>query len=1480
MPLSFAQQRMWFLQELAPGNPFYNIPAAVPLNGPLAVDALEAALNVIVERHESLRTIVGRINGQVCQSVRPHRHLPLDQLNLSSFSTVEAELRLDAIATAEAETPFDLAGPPIRFRLVRIAPARHVLLLTVHHIAADGWSMGILFRELSQLYEALSTGREPDLPVLRVQYADFAQWQRNRLSGATLDELLAYWRAKLAGARDLPLISDRPRPAVSNFRGNLLKVAIDRRTTDAMRKLARSHSCTLFQAMLAAFKAVLARFAGTVDVLVGAPIANRVHPEFEPLIGFFVNSLVLRTDLAGDPSFAEILRRVRETTLEAYAHQDLPFERLVEELSPERDLSRNPLFQVSFQIQNAPGIADQHATGGDDFRQIERSSAILDFAFSLWETADGLVGGVEYSTDLFDRESVQRIVDAVKLVAQVVAVDPAQRLSRLPIMDAGECARLERLLHGPRKAVHPAMMAGLFAQTANRFPSRAALIDGDGELSFAALDDLSARVARAFIEAGVRRGDIVGLALDRDRNFVTCMLAAARIGAAYLPIDPDVPPGRLQAMVEAVRPAIVILDDNGPAYPHGASGRASDLLAFAASCAPLEPETALRGEDPCYVLFTSGSTGRPKAVEVSHGALANHMHWMRRTFAVTPEDRVLQRTPTQFDASIWEFWLPLVTGATLCLPPPCPAADVGALNAAIEALRPTIVQCVPSLMPHLVAAGGLTSAREAIRLLCCGGEPLSSALVSDLREAFPMARIINLYGPTEATIDATSHEVPPDEQGQPPIGCAIDNGWALVVDEHGMLCPPNMRGEIAVGGAPLANGYLGQDRLTAERFVRLPANGLRAFLTGDIGWYGADGILHCAGRNDRQVKLRGNRIELGEIETVLEQHELVRRAALVLQEEHGEALLAAFLTLREGAPVEALRGVIEAETVGHWEGLYRLVYAGENSVPCDDGDDYTGWTSSFTGRPVPLDEMRRWSDETAARIRALHPRGIFEIGCGSGLILSRLAPDCERYVGCDISEPAIARLRARVVRNDIGKVTLAVAPAEEAAQLPIAGCDTLVLNSVVQYLPSAAHLRAVLATNAGRMPDDARLFIGDVRALGLMRAFHAAVELARAPENATRGDLCRRVGVACAQDKELLLDPAFFRKLAELEQRLHGDVAIRFKNGADDNELFAYRYDVTIRRGEPRSPAPLRWLNWRRGETHHERLRAAIEHYAGPVAIAGIPNLRVAQAVALSHILREGNEATSSTDLMREASSLVPDGLDPGAIAGLARAHGLVAEVLPSRHHPDRFDLALHDGLLDDYSVDAAQPGGRAGDPALSSEPTLRVMSARIAPELRAFLTKRLPPIMLPARITVLEGLPSLPSGKLDYVALTRHVSHEPVRETRFAVPGDALEQVVTGIFAAVLGATRVSTGDDFFADLGGHSLLATQAIARLREIFGEEVPLRLLFENPTPAALAHSLGKNHAAAHQIAEQFVAIQALDKAALDDLLAEPESVADG
>lgn len=1463
IPQSFAQQRIWFLQDLAPGNPFYNIPAAVPLNGPIDVAALERSLNTMVARHESLRTVFGRDGDVPFQQVMPHTDMPLEMIDLSDQGLREAERQTDDLAVAEAAAPFDLAtGPVIRFRLVRLAAARHVLLLTVHHIAADGWSMGVLFREFSTLYEAYQAGHAPELPDLPIQYGDFAVWQRDRLSGAPLADLLGYWRDKLEGAVDLPLITDRPRTPMASFRGAFLDLSVDQATTAGLRRLARAHDCTLFQAMLAAYKLVLARMAGAEDIVVGAPIANRAHSGLEPLIGFFVNSLALRTDLSGDPTFTELLARVRDTTVGAYAHQDLPFERLVEDLQPDRDLSRNPLFQVSFQIQNAPGVSDNPQAVGQDFRRIARSSAILDLALSLWETPKGLIGGVEYSTDLYDKATVQALMDGLQLVLKAVVADPEVRLSEAPLRTVRQEKANRRQLAGPKARYAVRDMATLFVRSVADHADRTALVDDQGTVTFADLDAQAGRIASAFLAAGIGPGDVVGLALDRGRDFTALILAITRIGAAYLPIDPAIPPLRLADMAAQADPKIVLIADNAPDYTHGASGRVGDLLAFAATCDPLDGLAPIDPEDTCYVLFTSGSTGRPKAVAVPHRALANHMQWMADAFVVTPDDRILQRTPTHFDASIWEVWLPLLTGAQLCLPAPFHAADVPALAQAMAQFTPTILQGVPSLMQHLIATG--TPNCPDLRLFCLGGEPLTANLCIRIRHSFPAATIVNLYGPTETTIDATWHAVPADAQDPLPIGRPVANSSVLVLDDTGALCPPNMRGEIAIAGVPVASGYLGQDDLTASRFVTL-SHGQECFLSGDVGWYDGTGTLYCAGRRDRQVKLRGNRIELPEIEAVLAEHPVVGQAAVLLHA-GDQPSLAGFVTLAAGSETDALRAEIATAAVDEWEDLYRVVYAPSADIPEDATTDFTGWTSSFDGAPIPTDQMRDWADETASRIAALDPSGVFEIGVGSGLILSRIASDDMAYVGCDLSAPVIARLQDWVDRTQTGAVALHVAKAEDAHALDVTGCDTLVMNSVVQYLPGAGQLRKVLAQNAARMSADVRLFIGDVRPFGLLRAFHTGVEVSRAAADVAAPELRKRIETAIAQDKELLLAPAFFRQIGD---DLPADVAVRLKLGAAGNELFDYRYDVVLRCGAPRPPAPLNWRVWRSDPMDMAALEA--EMTAGQtIALSGVPNARVVEVVALSHLIRDSGCDLDRSALLAAASDSAAQGLHPGTVSALAATHGLRAEALPSRDHADAFDLVIHDGALDAYNIDAVQPGRDPGGRPVATEPTLRALTTRLAPVLEDHMAQHLPPAMRPTRLMVLDDLPMLANGKLDTAALIDQLPHEPVRATQFAVPADPLEKLIADIFAAVLGVRQVGAEDHFFKVLGGHSLLATQAVARLREIFGD-VPLRLLFEHPTPAALAVALAAEDPDALDIAAEYAAMQDMDEAALDALL---------
>jgi amino acid adenylation domain-containing protein len=883
VPLSFAQERMWFLQRMSPASGAYNMAEALELDGPLDVEALRRAFEALVARHEVLRTRYPEVDGQPVQDVLPPTRfvLPVDDV---------AEDEARARIAADAAAPFDLRqAPPFRARLLRIAPERHVLLLNVHHIACDGWSWGVMMRELTLSYRAFAGGGEAALPELPVQYADYALWQRAWLNGDAVRRERAFWRERLAGAPALlELPYDRPRPAEADERGAAHHFAIAPAVVDAARELARREGATLYMVLLAAWSAVLHRWSGQTDVVVGSPVAGRALPEVEGLVGLFVNSLAVRTDLGGDPTFRALLARVREGTLQAYAHQDVPFEELVQELGVERSLSHAPVFQVMFGLLNAPG--EDLSLEGVQVRALPDAggTARVDLTVQLEEQGDGLRGLAEYATALWDAATIERMMAHFAVLLRAAAAAPETPVGALPLMDEAEQARALELGVGAETPVPYDAVHVLFQAQVERAPNATALVWWGGEMTYGELDARAGRLARRLVAAGVQPESRVALVLERSPEMVVAMLAVLRAGAAYVPVDPEYPAARIAWMLEDGTAAVVLTQAHLAGSLPATDARVIAVDDGAAAERSEGERAALPAAHPesvAYVIYTSGSTGTPKGVEVPHRALANHMAWMRRRFPLGADGAVLQKTPFGFDASVWEFWAPLLEGARLVMAEPGGHRDPAYLVEALRREGITTLQVVPSLLAVLVDEPGL-EACTALRRVYAGGEPLPTELVRRLRARLDV-EVVNLYGPTEACIDASFHPARAESEfSGAPIGRPVDNTRLYVLDAALRPVPTGAVGELCIGGAGLARGYLRRPGMTAERFAPDPfgAAGSRLYRTGDRVRLGHDGVLHYLGRADFQVKVRGHRVELGEIEAALLRDPAVRAAAVVVRD--------------------------------------------------------------------------------------------------------------------------------------------------------------------------------------------------------------------------------------------------------------------------------------------------------------------------------------------------------------------------------------------------------------------------------------------------------------------------------------------------------------------------------------------------------------------------------------------------------------------
>ncbi|HEX8317688.1 amino acid adenylation domain-containing protein [Longimicrobium sp.] len=915
-PLSFAQERLWFLDQLEPGSAFYNLPFALRLRGPLDVDALERSLGEIVRRHQALRTVFREQGGTVRQVIVPFAGFGVTVQDLSHLSEEarEAEVQRELVAET-AERPFDLsAGPLFRVSLLRLGAEEHVLLLSMHHVVSDGWSMGVLYRELSSLYEAYRDGRESPLPELSVQYADFAVWQREQLEGAVLERQLAYWRERLAGAPELlELPTDRQRPAVQTYRGATVPVQFSPELTERLQALGRSEGATLYMTLLSAFQVLLGKYAGSDDVVVGSPIAGRTRKETEALIGFFVNTLVLRTNLSGDPSFRETLRRAREVTLGAYENQEVPFERLVAELQPERTLSHAPLFQVLLTLQNAGGAGAALPGVVVSGVEAERASAKFDLSLVLTATSRGLRGGLTYSTDLFDRGTIDRMLGHLERVLEQVAADADVRLSRLAL--AGPEERDRVVVEWNRtEAEYPrnACIHQLFAAQAERTPDVAALVWGTEEVTYRELDARANRLAHHLAGLGVGPESRVGLRLDRSVDNVVATLAVLKAGGCCVPVDTSYPAERMELMLADSGARVLLSEGNLDIQLAGSSLHVVrlDQVAEVLAAEPDHPPPAnASGGNLAYVFYTSGSTGRPKGVMMGHREVVQYASGLPGTMPIGPGDRVAQASNVSFDAAVFEIWGALLNGATL----------VG-IDRDVLISAPLLGQALRGQgITHLYQTAALFNqhVREQVdvyaglRQLVFGAEAVGTESVrAMLREGKP-ARLLHEYGPTEATVWCTLEEVDEVAEDAPTvlIGGPIPNARAYVLDAAGEPLPVGIPGELCIGGDGVVRGYLGRPGLTAERFVPDPfaaEPGGRMYRTGDRARWRNEGKLEFMGRLDDQVKIRGFRIEPGEVEAAIAAYPGVREARVMMREDQpGDKRLVAYVV--GSAEVDGLR---------------------------------------------------------------------------------------------------------------------------------------------------------------------------------------------------------------------------------------------------------------------------------------------------------------------------------------------------------------------------------------------------------------------------------------------------------------------------------------------------------------------------------------------------------------------------------------------
>ncbi|MER5302370.1 non-ribosomal peptide synthase/polyketide synthase [Streptomyces lasiicapitis] len=1452
LPLSYAQQRLWFLHRLEGPSATYNMPFVLRLSGRVDVAAMEAAVHDLAVRHETLRTVFPMADGKPHQRVLgpDEARQPLRVRRVPDGS----ELR-DAVDEA-ARYAFDLASEvPLRAWLFEAGDDESVLVLVVHHIAGDGWSLAPLARDLAAAYTARCAGAAPDWAPLPVSYVDYTLWQRELLGsdddpGSRFSEQYAYWARQLAALPEqVSIPADRPRPAAPSYEGGLVRHSLDAGLHQGITDLARAAGATPFMVLQAAMAALLTRLGAGTDIPVGSGVAGRTDEGLKDLVGLFVNTFVLRTDTSGDPSFEELLARVRETSLAAYAHQDIPFEGLVERLNPQRSTSHHPLFQIALVLQNneearfeLPGLRVRTETTGT-------GTARHDVLLSLSETFGpaenfgpsenfrdraapaGVTVDVEYATDLFDRGTVEAFVARWERLLRAVVADPGLRVGAAELLTGAERDQLLQVRGRADEDVPPATWPALFEAAVRAAPRAPAVESAELTWSYAELNSHANRIAHWLMSRGIGPEQLVGVALPRSCEQVAAVLGITKAGAAYLPVDPDYPADRVAYIAEDARPALILTDRaTARSLPEGLPLVAVDTpelgaaWARAATSDPTDADrtTPLTPAHPSYVIYTSGSTGRPKGVALTHAGLAPLRATQLRDLAPGLGSRVLQSASTSFDVAVWDLLMGLTTGATLVLPEQRRLAG-DELARTLAERRVTHATLPPSVVGTLPADAPRTL--TGLRVLTVAGEACPPELAA--RWA-PGRRLMNGYGPTEITCDATMAQL--TDGSRVTIGTPAVDTRLYVLDERLGLTPPGAPGELYVAGPGVARGYPGRSGLTAERFVANPYGpaGSRMYRTGDLVRWAADGQLEYLGRGDEQVKIRGFRVEPGEVQAALTDQPAVARAVVTTHDAgDGDRQLIAYV-------VPAADEASDDRHVTEWQSIYDSVYAETPALPL--GTDFHGWNSTYTGSALPEAEMREWRDATVALIREQRPRDVLEIGAGSGLLLGPLAPTVASYWATDLSAASVDRLTAQTRHWD--HVHVRHQPAHDLTGLPEGHFDTIVLNSVIQYFPTRRYLTDVLEQALRLLAPGGRVIVGDVRHQGLLPALRTAAHAPRSTVTTTPG-LYDTVQHAVLTEEELLVHPAYFTDLAARDAATTG-ADIRLKHGAAHNELTRHRYDVVLHTA-PR-PADLGtvfavpWPEECGPDDLAATLTALTATARGPLRVTGIPNARLTREVA-AH--RAAANHTPLDHIRRLLAHADPAAVDPEAVHRWAAAHGHAVRTTWDAQGLDAFDALIlppGDGEPGAYVGTYDSPTRPA---AFTNTPAGTAATAGLLSAVRQSLRERLPAHLVPSALIPITEVPLTPNGKINYRALPGP-DHRSSGDGR--APRTPREEILCALFAETLALPAPATIDDNFFDLGGHSLLATKLISRIRASLDAELPLRLLFAHPTVAGLAPHL--------------------------------------
>ncbi|NET03095.1 MAG: amino acid adenylation domain-containing protein, partial [Sphaerospermopsis sp. SIO1G1] len=1446
IPLSWAQERLWFVHQLEGDSGAYTMSFAVGLSGEVNIPALEQAFQAMVDRHEVLRTRFGIQDNSPIQVIDPHLSITLPVIDLQTEP--DPKQKVKQLAIAEISQPFDLVNDPvIRVKLWQTSPQEYFLAVAIHHIAADGWSLGIFITDLSAYYRAIVTNSPVQLPELTIQYADFTVWQRQWLTDQTLDNQLNYWVQQLADAPPiLALPTDRSRPPIQTFNGELQSIQLDSSLTQKLKQISQKSGTTLYMTLMAGFAILMSRYSGQKDLVIGSPIANRNKTEIEQLIGFFVNSLALRFNISPTASFTEFLATVQQVTQTAYDHQDLPFEMLVDHLELERNLDRNPLVQVMFALQNAPSSPWEMPGVNIEDIPLGLDTVRFDLEIHLWDVAEGLTGVFCYNTDLFDRTTIVRMIQHYQELLTAITADPQQSVQSLPLLTQSEQQQILQEWNNTTTN-YPAdqSIQQLFEQQVEKTPDAIAVVYGQEQLTYTELNNKANQLAHYLISLGVQADSLVGISVERSAEMVIGLLGILKAGGAYVPLDPDYPTERLVSILEDAQVRVLLttnkLAATIPIHHTTVITYDQDAEAIGKQNST-NPVTQTTAANLAYVIYTSGSTGKPKGVSVTHQGV-NRLIINTNYIQIEPKDAIAQASNYAFDAATFEIWGALLNGAKLVGVSKQVALSPRELATTLKAENITVLFLTTALFNQIAQTE--PTAFSTLGTLLFGGEAVDPKWVQKVLENGKPQRLLHVYGPTENTTFTSWYLV---ENVSPnattiPIGKPISNTTIYLLDENLQPVPVGVPGELHIGGAGLAQGYLNRPELTTEKFIT-PSSTPRLYKTGDLARYLPDGNIEYVSRIDNQVKIRGFRIELGEIEAVLNQHPFVKESVVIIRTSNaGDKSLVGYLvpgTKTQENPEQFAEW--QSEYISDWQILYEQAYSQNQTSTEDVTFNIAGWNSSYTREPIPETQMREWVDNTVSRIKRVTPQKVIEIGCGTGLLLSRLAPNSSLYWGTDYSTPAIEYVQQlRDTVPGLEHVQLRQQMADNFTGIP-QEFDTVILNSIIQYFPSVEYLLQVIEGAMASINNQGHIFIGDIRCLPLLEPYYAAVQLYQVGESRSVEQWQQVVHQSIAAEEELLVDPRFFIALKQTFPQISW-VEIQPKWGDAVNELTQFRYDVTLHLGTTVQARAVNWLNWQLDQLSVEEVERRLrEEEPATWGIRAVPNHRLQKVLlALSWLETPPNVETVG-ELRTILESQPEMGINLQQLQQLGQNYGYEVDISCWAGSNDGdYDVVFSPQGTNDSEFNVYWDGDSVTVKPWShytNNPLAGKLVQKLVPQVREFIQHKLPSYMIPQAFVLLNSLPLTPNGKVDRRALPTPDLGSRSLGAGFVSPRNPVEAQVVQIWAEVLGMESVGVKDNFF-EIGGHSLLATQVVSRVNSAFTVNLSVQKMFEFPTVAEIA-----------------------------------------